>query len=161
MWFFSGILRRAIKTCILKYFSILKHVFVSWTIFEPFLVPPKMPKMGHFGCFWLFLGCTWGAQIKIKILRPLFNTIPPLKHQLDTLGTILDPGKVIFGHFFYFGHFPIEIPIEAKKIYGQQKEESYIKNKSCFENQRPNGTTWNHVEIKIPNFVKIRITLPI
>ena len=67
---------------------------------------------------------------------------------------------MIFGHFIYFGHFPIEIPIEAKKIYGQQKEESYIKNKSCFENQRPNGTTWNHVEIKIPNFVKIRITLP-
>ena len=66
---------------------------------------------------------------------------------------------MIFGHFIDFGHFPIEIPIEAKKIYGQQKEESYIKNKSCFENQRPNGTTWNHVKIKIPNFVKIRITL--
>ena len=28
---------------------------------------------------------------------------------------ILDPGKVIFGHFIYFGHFPIEIPIEAEK----------------------------------------------
>ena len=27
----------------------------------------------------------------------------------------LDPGKVIFGHFIYFGHFPIEIPIEAEK----------------------------------------------
>ena len=24
----------------------------------PFLVPPKTPKMGHFGCFWLF----WGYQ---------------------------------------------------------------------------------------------------
>ena len=31
------------------------------------------------------------------------------------MGTILDPGKVIFGHFIYFGHFPIEIPIEAEK----------------------------------------------
>ena len=40
----------------------------------------------------------------------------------DTLGTILDPGKVIFGHFFYFGHFPIEIPIEAEKIYQHGKE---------------------------------------
>ena len=27
------------------------------------------------------------------------------------------------------------------KFYGQQKEGSYIKNKSCFENRRPNGTT--------------------
>ena len=31
---------------------------------------------------------------------------------LATLGTILDPGKVIFGHFIDFGHFPIEIPID-------------------------------------------------
>ena len=66
---------------------------------------------------------------------------------LATLGTILDPGKVIFGHFIDFGHFPIEIPIEAEKFYGQQKEGSYIKNKNCFENRRPNGTTWNHVEV--------------
>ena len=60
---------------------------------------------------------------------------------LDTLGAILDPGKAIFGHFIDFGHFPIEIPIEAEKFYGQQKEGSYIKNKTCFENRRPNGTT--------------------
>ena len=33
---------------------------------------------------------------------------------LDTLGTILDPGKVIFGHLIFFGHFPIEISIEAE-----------------------------------------------
>ena len=64
---------------------------------------------------------------------------------------------MIFGHFIDFGHFPIEIPIEAEKFYGQQKEGTYIKNKNCFENRRPNGTIWNHVEIKIPNFVKIRI----
>ena len=44
------------------------------------------------------------------------------KPHLDTLGTILDLGKVIFGHFFYFGHFPIEIPIEAEKIYQHGKE---------------------------------------
>ena len=30
-----------------------------------------------------------------------------------------------------------------------------------FTFKRPNGTTLNHVEIKIPNFVKIRITLTI
>ena len=45
---------------------------------------------------------------------------------------------MIFGHFIDFGHFPIEIPIEAEKFYGQQKEGSYIKNKNCFENRRPN-----------------------
>ena len=27
----------------------------SWSL-GPFLVPPKMPKMGHFGCFWRFWG---------------------------------------------------------------------------------------------------------
>ena len=48
--------------------------------------------------------------------------IEKLNPHLDTLGTILDPGKVIFGHFFYFGHFPIEIPIEAEKIYQHGKE---------------------------------------
>ena len=43
---------------------------------------------------------------------------------LDTLGTILDPGKVIFDHFIYFGHFPIEIPIEAEKS-------TYMGKKGC------------------------------
>ena len=28
--------------------------------------------------------------------------------------SILDPQKVIFGDFIFFGHFPIEIPIEAE-----------------------------------------------
>ena len=37
----------------------------------------------------------------------------------NTLGTILDPGKVIFGHLIDFGHFPIEIPIEAEKFLGR------------------------------------------
>ena len=35
------------------------------------------------------------------------------------MGTILDPGKVIFGHFIDFGHFPIEIPIEAENFFGE------------------------------------------
>ena len=34
----------------------------------------------------------------------------------------MDPGKEIFGHFIDFGHFPIEIPIEAEKFYGKWKE---------------------------------------
>ena len=70
--------------------------------------------MGVFGYFGGNENGTSGARI--KILRPLFNTnSPPKTPHLDTLGTILDPRKVIFGHFIYFGHFPIEIPIEAEK----------------------------------------------
>ena len=61
---------------------------------------------------------------------------------------------MIFGHFIDFGHFPIEIPIEAEKFYGQQKEGSHIKNKNCFENQTPNGTTWNHVEVEEMKFLE-------
>ena len=59
--------------------------------------------MGHFGCFWLF----WGYR----------------KWH----------GKVIFGHFIDFGHFPIEIPIEAEKKYPNGKERSYSKNKNSSE----------------------------
>ena len=55
---------------------------------------------------------------------------------------------MIIGPFIDFGHFPIEITIEVEKNYGQQKEGSYIKNKNSFENQRPNGTTWNHVKVE-------------
>jgi len=47
---------------------------------------------------------------------------------------------VIVGHFVDFGRFPIEIPNESENFCGQQKEGSYIKNKNCFENHRPNGT---------------------
>ena len=52
----------------------------------------------------------WAPQVPF-LVPPKY----PKKNHLDPLGTILDPGKVIFGHFIAFGHFPIEIPIEAKK----------------------------------------------
>ena len=60
----------------------------------------------------------------------------------------MDPGKAIFGHFIDFGHFPIEIPIEAEKKYGQQKEGLYIKNKNSFEISEQNGTTCRYVQVK-------------
>ena len=47
----------------------------------------------------------------------------------------------ILGHISDFGHFPIEIPIEVKKNYGQRKEWSYNKNKKCSEICEQNGTT--------------------
>ena len=80
---------------------------------------------------------TWGARI--KILGPLFNTLPPLKPPLET---ILETGKVIFGHFLGFGHFPIE----AEKFYGKWKEGSYIKNKNSFETSEPSGKTWEYAK---------------
>jgi len=40
---------------------------------------------------------------------------------------------VIFGHAIDFGHFPIKIPIEEKKNYGQRKEWSYNENKKVFQ----------------------------
>ena len=62
------------------------------------------------------------------------------------MGTILDPGKVIFGHFIYFGHFPIEIPIEAEKKYPHGKERSQSKNKNSFETSEPSGKTWEYAK---------------
>ena len=44
---------------------------------EPFLVPPKTPKMGVSGYFGGTEIGTLGARI--KILRPLFNTNTPPK----------------------------------------------------------------------------------
>ena len=40
---------------------------------------------------------------------------------------------MIFGHFIFFGHFPIEIPIEAENFLGRALQLSLDKNKNCFE----------------------------
>ena len=64
----------------------------------------------------------WENDQKNKMAKNHFSgaiQIPPLKPPLDTLGTIFDPGKVIFGHFIEFGHFAFEIPIGAKKNLGR------------------------------------------
>ena len=74
--------------------------------------------------------------------------------QVSASGFHFGPRKSDFWPFIDFGHFPIEIPIEAEKFCGQQKEGSYIKNKNCFENGRPNGTTWNHVEVEAIKFLE-------
>ena len=42
-------------------------------------------------------------------------------------------GKVIFGHFIEFGHFPIEIPIEAEKKYPHGKEGRRAKTKTVLK----------------------------
>ena len=61
---------------------------------------------------------------------------------------------MIFGHFTYFGHFPIEIPIEAEKMYPHWKERSKRKNKNSFENFEVSGKTWEHAKLDILNFVE-------
>ena len=66
---------------------------------------------------------------------------------------------MIFGHFIDFGHFPIEIPIVVGKNYLHGKEWSESKNKNSSEICEQSRTTWQHAQSKIPNFVKIRITL--
>ena len=96
---------------------------------------PKCLNGGFRGVFVL----KSGLRILIRAPEVPFS-VPPKEPKTPILG-VLGGRKVIFGHFIYFGQFPIEIPIEAKKFYGQQKEGSYIKNKNCFENPRPNGTT--------------------
>ena len=55
----------------------------------PFLVPPKTAKMGHFGYFG------------------------------GTFGNHFGPQKSDFWPFYFFGHFPIEIPIEAENFWGR------------------------------------------
>ena len=48
-----------------------------WAPQVPLSVPPKTPKMGHFGYFG---GTRNGTScVQIKILRPLFNTNAPPK----------------------------------------------------------------------------------
>ena len=84
---------------------------------EPFSVPPKYPKKTILGV----LGGTKNGTsgVRIKILRPLFNTnTPPKTPHLDTLGTILDPGKVIFGHFIFLVIFPLKFPLKPKNFWG-------------------------------------------
>ena len=58
-------------------------------------------------------------ELKSAASLILTFSLPILQHyhihqNAPTLGTILDTGKVIFGHFIDFGHFPIEIPIAAE-----------------------------------------------
>ena len=64
--------------------------------------------------FWSF----WGYQ-KWHFGCPNQNSestfIDQNHPQKDTLGTQIGPRKVIFSHFFYFVHFPIEIPIVVEK----------------------------------------------
>ena len=59
---------------------------------------------------------------------------------------------MIFGRFIYFGHFPIEIPIEAEKIYQHGKELSYREYKMCSETSEAVGTTWEHAQLEIQKF---------
>ena len=43
------------------------------------------------------------------------------------------PRKSDFWPFYFFGHFPIEIPIEVENFLGRAFQSSYNENKNCFE----------------------------
>ena len=75
----------------------------------PFSLPPQTPKKGGFGFFGVTENGTSGARI--KILRPLFNTNTPLKPPFRHFGNHFGPRKSDFWPFYFFGHFPIEIPM--------------------------------------------------
>ena len=51
--------------------------------------------------------------------------------------------------------FPIEIPIEAEKIYHHGKELSYRENKMCSETSEAMRTTWEHAQLEFQKFLKI------
>ena len=62
-----------------------------------------------------------GLRILIRAPEVPF-LVPPMTHylfylsHLDTLGTILDPRKVIFGHFIFLVIFPLKFPLKPKKF---------------------------------------------
>ena len=45
----------------------------------------------------------------------------------------MDPGRAIFSHFIDFGHFPIEIPIDAEKFFGKWRECPTAKTKTVLK----------------------------
>ena len=86
---------------------------------------------------------TWGARIKI----------PPLKPLLRHFGTILDPGKVIFGHFIFLVIFPLKFPFKQNFFYQHGKELSYRVNKICSETSEAMRTTWEHAHLISKTFL--------
>ena len=77
--------------------------------------------MTHFGLFGGYR--KWHLGCPNQNSKTTFqHKYPPKNPQLDTLEAILDSGKVIFGHFIDFGHFPIEIPIKAKNSQNTQND---------------------------------------
>ena len=76
----------------------------------------------------------------------------PQNPQRDTLGTQNGPPKVIFGNFIDFGHFPIEIPIEAEKTTTMGTKGLRAKNKNSSEICEQKRSTWEHAQFKMSNF---------
>ena len=100
----------------------------------------KLAKMTRFKSFWGYQKWHFGCPNQ-NSKSTYIDQNHPQNPQKDTLGTQIRPRKVIFSHFFYFFHFPIEIPIVVEKNYGQRKEWSYNENKKCSKICEQNGTT--------------------
>ena len=101
---------------------------------------PKKAKNTQNDPFWVFWGYRkWHLGCPNQNSKTTFQIKYP---HLDLWGAIFNSGKVIFGHFIDFGHFPIE----AEIFYGKWKEVSYSKNKNSFEISEENGTTCRNVQ---------------
>ena len=72
---------------------------------------PKVSKFGVLGGVFVLK-----SGLKILIRAP---QIPPLKPPFRHFGNHFGPRKSDFWPFYFFGHFPIEIPIEAEIFLGR------------------------------------------
>ena len=72
---------------------------------------------------------------------------------------MLDPQKVIFGHFIYFGHFPIEIPIEAENFLSPWEGVELQRKQNMFWDQWSNENSLGTCTIWYQKLFSIRITL--
>ena len=79
----------------------------------------------------------WVPESKFRdhFYRPKPPPKPPKRHLRNPNRT----SKSDFWPFFYFGHFPIEIPIEVEKMLGRAFQTCNLKNKNCSELLRTKG----------------------
>ena len=95
----------------------------------------RYPQNSQKHPFWAF----WGVpKMALRVpeskfwdhfYRPKPPPKPPKRHLRNPNRT----SKSDFWPFFYFGHFPIEIPIEVEKMLGRAFQTCNLKNKNCSE----------------------------
>ena len=90
------------------------HVTTPFLL-HPFTLQHLLDMNGLLGSDIWWLGGTKNTNFQ-NSMGALSN---PISFAIRISKQFLDPGKVIFGHFIDFGHFPIEIPIEAEKFLGR------------------------------------------
>ena len=139
-----------------------------WAPEVPFSVPPKTPKMGHFGFFFGYFGGiengTSGAQI--KILKSLFNTNTPLKPPFSRFGNNFRPRKSDFWPFYWFWSFSHWNSHWSRKIFRtaegkvvHQKQNLFWKSETKWNNLKP-CKSWNSKFHQNKNHLSVPSILP-